>query len=158
MKARSLAIAVAVTIAAGAVAAGTQAAPAAVGLKPYGEWTYVQAMSIEKGKTLTSSAHGTLRLFKSGVFSDKRGIADFFPSHKAGKFKFVGNKIYFTAIKNGRRDPANDGVYTYVFSRKYLALSIVTKLDDGSKLAFLLYLKGSENLPRCKNLGISLKC
>lgn len=158
MKGRSLAIAVAATISAGAAAGGGGAASTAVGLKPYGDWTYVQAMSIEEGQTRTSSAHGTLRLFKSGVFSDKRGIADFFPSYKAGKFKFVGNKIYFTAIKNGRRDPENDGVYTYVFSRKYLALSIVTKLEDGSKLAFLLYLKGSENLPRCKNLGISLKC
>lgn len=146
-----------VALAAGAAA--TAALAAKPGLKPYGDWTYVQAMLISKGDTSVSSAHGMLRLSQSGVFADKRGIANYFPSYNQGTFKFVGSKIHFTAIKNGKRDPKNDSVYSYVYSRKYLALSLVGMPDkDGSKLAFLLYLKGSEDLPRCKNLGISLKC
>ena len=142
----------------GGAAAGKQKPP---GLKPYGQWTYVQAMSISKGETLVSEAHGKLWLYANGVFTDERGIADFFPSHNAGKFELVGNKLKLTAIAKGKRDPENDAVYTYRFDKKLLALSIVSEpLEDGSKLAFLLYYTGSENLPRCggKTPAISLKC
>ena len=152
---RSLIVAATAVVVSVPVAAG---APPAPKLKPYAKWTYVQAMSITKGKTLTSAAHGELWLSTTGVFTDTRSIANFATSHRAGKFKFVGSTIVMSVIENGKRKPKDDAVYSYVYSKKYLALSIVQKLPDGSKLAYLLYLKGSENLPRCPGLGISLKC
>jgi hypothetical protein len=162
-----LAALAAVSLACAAVAsagAGTAQKPPA-GLQPYGQWTYVQAMSIPKKgsgeKTLVSDAHGSLWLYQSGVFSDERGIADFFPTHNGGKFRFAGNKVSFQAMAKGKRVPKDDATYSYVFDRKTLSLSLVSQpLADGSKLAFLLYYTGTEALPRCggKTPSISLKC
>jgi hypothetical protein len=166
MKVKALAAGVAAVLAcvlAGSVAgAGLKQKPPA-GLEPYGQWTYVQAMSIPKGggELLVSDAHGKLWLYMSGVFSDERGIADFFPSHNGGKFQFAAKKINFSAYAKGKRAPKSDSVYTYVFDKKTLSLSLVSApLEDGSKLAFLLYYTGTENLPRCggKTPSISLKC
>ncbi len=155
-------IVVGAALASGALATVGSGADAQMrlGLKPYGDWTYVQAMDISKGKTYVSEASGTLRLFPSGAFTDKRGIGAFFPTYNAGTFKLVGDKLFVYAISKGKRVPKSDAVYTYVYNRQLLAFSLVTPTSEGGKLAFLLYYKGSEELPRCggKELKISLKC
>jgi hypothetical protein len=131
------------------------------GATPTGEWTYVQAMSIERARTITGEAHGTLRLSLTGVFSDERGIGSYLPFSKSGKYAFRGGTLVFEAYENGKRKPSADEVWSYRYDRKRLALSLVSEPGkDGSQLAFLLYFKGTENLTRCKSgeLSLQLRC
>jgi hypothetical protein len=131
------------------------------GTTPTGEWTYVQAMSIERTRTIAGEAHGTLRLSLSGVFSDRRGIGSYLPFSKSGKYAFRGGTLVLEAYENGKRKPSADEVWAYRYDRERLALSLVGKAgEDGSRLAFLLYFKGTESLTRCKNgeLSLQLRC
>ncbi|MFN2467184.1 MAG: hypothetical protein ABR521_03500 [Gaiellaceae bacterium] len=151
-----------------AVGCGTLAATALAmpgarpGIKPHGAWTYMQGITSEKGDTSYAAMEGTLRLYASGAFADKRVIkADqTYVSSLAGRYTLSRNKLRLLAYEKGRRAPSKDQTWTYLYSQKLLALSLSKKYADGSTLAYLLYYKGTEKLARCggKDLKPSLRC
>ena len=158
---------IATIVAAAACCAVTTAALAAPGAKPgtkpFGAWTYMIGITTEAGDSSYAQMEGTLSLFASGAFQDKRVIkvgSQTYTSPLAGRFELKGTKLRLLAYEKGKRAPKKDQTWTYVYSQKLLALSLSQKYADGSTLSYLLYYKGTEKLVRCngKEIKPSLRC